>query len=221
MADDKAGQTAGNPSGTSKPQSRKQAEREERRQFRRAEEKAIWQQLDDRAEKAVVALKAKRGRPTKYSEALGEEICERLSNGQSLRSICDLEHMPSMPTVRAWVRREASFLSMFTLAREEQAHALFDDCIDIADDATQDVIVAEDGSVTSNPSAVARAKLRIETRLRCAAKLAPRAYSDRLEAVQAGQINVQVNAVTIDARQLDADQRGRLRELLLSARPED
>lgn len=207
---------------SSSGKSKRQIEKEERRAFKRAEEKTIWAELDKRADQAIKALPAKRGRPSEYNERIAEEICERLSNGQSLRSICDnVAGMPSMPTVRAWLAKEPLFLDMFLHAREQQAHALFDECIDIADDTTKDVIVAEDGSVTSNPSAVARAKLRIETRLRCAAKLAPRTYSDRLEALQAGQINVQVNAVTIDARQLEPGQRDKLRELLLSAKPED
>jgi hypothetical protein len=46
--------------------------------------------------------KAMAGRPTKYTEALGNEICERLAAGESLRSICRSAHMPDERRVRAW-----------------------------------------------------------------------------------------------------------------------
>jgi hypothetical protein len=45
----------------------------------------------------------KRGRSTKYTEAIAEEICARLAEGESLRAICCSPRMPPESTVREWV----------------------------------------------------------------------------------------------------------------------
>ena len=45
---------------------------------------------------------AKRGRPSKYTKAVADEICLRLAKGETLRSICRDEHMPHEATVRQW-----------------------------------------------------------------------------------------------------------------------
>jgi hypothetical protein len=44
----------------------------------------------------------KRGRPSVYSEAIAGEICQRLADGESLKSICRSEGMPKSSTVIAW-----------------------------------------------------------------------------------------------------------------------
>jgi hypothetical protein len=115
------------------------------------------------------------------------------------------------------LQKEPSFSERYTRARESQAHVLFDQCLAIADDTSKDLIITEGGDVTANPSAVARAKLQIETRFRMAGKLSPKVYGERSEAVTS-QVNVQVNALTVDARQLAPDQREALRAMLLQAR---
>lgn len=186
--------------------------------YRAAEEQRLIKHIEQEASKAV----AKLGRPPiPYDETIGAEICQRLSKGQSLGAICDLEHMPSIPVVYRWIREEASFCESYMRAREEQAHTLFDECLDIADDASADLITNDDKSVTANTIAVTRAKLRIDTRLRMAAKLSPKVYSERSETLGIGggnTVNVQVNAMTIDARSLDSEQRDNLRRLLLEAK---
>ena len=46
------------------------------------------------------------GRPTILTKKLGEEICRRLTSGDSLREICDDdEKMPDRTTVYRWLRR--------------------------------------------------------------------------------------------------------------------
>lgn len=194
--------------------------RKGKRLFLRQEESEAWAQAGAAAEKALQVIKAQRGRPAIYTDEKAETLLGLISEGISLRRICAMPDMPSIGTVWNWLE-EPSFLRRYARAREQAAHALFDQAIDIADDATGDLLVTDDGKVTSNPAAVARAKLRVETRFKMAAKLAPKVYSDRLEGVAAGNINVQVNSVTVDARQLEPDQRDKLRQLLLEARPID
>ena len=187
--------------------------RKARNEAQAIEERAIWAQVNSQAEQAVTQWKRKQGAPSSYSEAIGNEIVTRLASGQSLHSICKLEHMPHISTIYDWIGKEPSFAEHYGRAREQAAHTLFDQMIDIADDSSRDLL--EDGS--ANNAAIARARLQIETRARVAGKLAPKVYGERIEAL-AQTVNVTNNSLTIDGRSLGMEQRENLRTMLLAAR---
>lgn len=125
------------------------------------------------------------GRPSSFSDDLAETICERLANAESLRKICLSDDMPSQTTVFRWLAddRYGAFREQYARAREAQADALFDECLDIADDGTNDWMAdkEEDDGFRYNGDAVQRAKLRIETRRWMAGKLRPKKYGEKLE----------------------------------------
>lgn len=135
------------------------------------------------------------GRPTGFTLELADEICDMLSDGKSLVAICELPEMPSRRTVMKWLALADDgdplykpFLHSYLRAREAQADVIFDECLDIADNATDDVIflTAEDddgesGRPVIKHSAIARAKLQIDTRMRMAGKLKPKKYGDKLD----------------------------------------
>ncbi len=81
--------------------------------------------------------KAKKGRPSLYTEALVAKICRRLAEGETLRAICRDEAMPDKATVLRWLgdKTKADFRDQCAHAREMQADALFDEALEIADDA--------------------------------------------------------------------------------------
>ena len=191
----------------------KQEARKARNEAQAVIERDIWQTVNEQAEQAVTQWKRKQGAPSSYSDAIGNEIVTRLASGQSLHSICKLDHMPHISTIYDWIKKEPSFGEHYGRAREQAAHTLFDQMIDIADDSSRDLL--EDGS--ANNAAIARARLQIETRARVAGKLAPRVYGERIEAL-AQTVNVTNNTLTIDGRSLDGDQRNNLRAMLLQAR---
>lgn len=120
------------------------------------------------------------GRPSDFSEATADAICAGLADGRSLRKICLDEGMPSQTTVFRWLadERYATFREQYVRAREAQADALFDECLDIADDGSNDYMGEDD---TYNGDAVARSRLRIDTRKWMAGKLRPKVYGDKLE----------------------------------------
>jgi hypothetical protein len=106
---------------------------------------------------------------TKYelTQALADEICEHIGDGKSLRSFCEQEGRPSAPTVCRWLRMEetAWFAEQYARAREVQADALFNDILDIVDQA-------EDPQI---------ARLRMDARKWMAGKLRPKVYGDKVE----------------------------------------
>jgi len=178
-----------------------------------AEEKLVWSQIAQAADKAVTRI----GRPSKRTKAIEDEILIRLANAQSLASICRLDHMPDAATVIRWTIEDEAFCVAYNRARASQADLLFDSALDISDDESKDLIIQDDGSVTANPSAVARSKLRIETRMRMAGKISQK-YAEKPFIGEGATVSVTNNTLSIDGRLLGVDQRESLRAMLLQAR---
>ena len=123
------------------------------------------------------------GRPTIYTDALGDSICERLMDGESLKSICSAEDMPHRSTVFRWIVANETFRDMYARAREEQAETMADEIVSIADEGETKVIMGNDGTsmVVFDSTAVARNRLRVDARKWVAAKLKPRKYGDKVQ----------------------------------------
>ena len=128
-------------------------------------------------------VQRKRGRPSNYSADIAATICDRLADGESLRSICASEGMPDKATVLRWIGRHAEFRDEYALAHEEQAEQLLADAVRIADDSSRDYVkkTGADGKVTwvVDYENIRRDRLRINTRFWIAALLAPKKYGSR------------------------------------------
>jgi hypothetical protein len=96
------------------------------------------------------------------------EICRRLIEGESLRSITRDEHMPANSTVAVWVQSDPVFASEYAAARLLQADALADEVVDIADKA-------------HDRDTAAAARVKIDARKWMAGKLAPKRYGDAVQ----------------------------------------
>jgi hypothetical protein len=135
--------------------------------------------------KAVREVGAKPlGRPSSFTQEIADEICERLAEGESLRSICLADNMPSKGTVFRWLAENKLFQDQYTRAREEQAETLTDEMVEIADNASNDWMENHDPDNPGyrlNGEHVQRSKLRIETRKWAASKLKPKKYGDKVD----------------------------------------
>lgn len=150
--------------------------------------------------KKVKANQPKRPRgnqPMPYNPAIGDAICERIAEGESLRAICRDDSMPSIATVFRWLAGNPSFSEQYAHAREEQAETLADEIVSIADEtavvANQD---GEDVSLALDPTAVARNRLRVEARKWVASKLKPKKYGDKLTQEHTGAGGGAIQTVT-------------------------
>lgn len=103
-------------------------------------------------------------RPTDYSSELTDIICERIADGESLRTICLSDDMPNKATVFRWLAKHEEFSDQYARAREEQGESHADDIVNIAD----------------NEPDVQRAKLMIDARKWTASKLKPKKYGDKI-----------------------------------------
>lgn len=127
------------------------------------------------------------GRPSKYTEAIADTICSRLSNGESLAQICREDAFPSQQTVYSWLFSMPVFLEKYTRAREEQADTNADQILKIADEEPPSY-TDEKGRTTLDMTYLAWQKQRIDARKWTAMKLRPKKYGERLahEGVEGG-----------------------------------
>ena len=106
------------------------------------------------------------GRPTKYTEKLGKEICSLIAEGKSVRSICSGDDMPVAKTIYNWLldKDKETFLHQYETARNVQAETMFEELISIAD-ATQGEVM--------------RDRLRVDTRKWFLSKVLPKKFGDK------------------------------------------
>jgi hypothetical protein len=143
-------------------------------------------------EMAQVAQKPtprKTGRPSTFTPEIGHEICHRLAQGETLRSICRDDHLPLDLTVREWAWKDPTFASQYVQARDRGLDRMADELLDISDDGSNDWMERETkrGTIETvvDREAIERSRLRVDTRKWYLAKLAPKRYSERVELTSA------------------------------------
>ena len=113
----------------------------------------------------MAKAKPKMGRPSLYSDKTAETLCRRLSDGESLRTICEDEGMPYRKTVRHWAFKNPTFATQYARARAEGMYALAEDALHRAK--------------TCRPEEAASTRVYIDTVKWFAAKMAPAAFGDK------------------------------------------
>jgi hypothetical protein len=110
----------------------------------------------------------KPGRPSKYSQRIADEICQRMALGELLGAICrDIGIDRS--TVWAWQKERPDFAKGYAQARELMADAVAEDVLNISDDSKRDIV---DGK--PDWEAVQRSRLRADSRKWFCARISQR-----------------------------------------------
>ncbi len=123
------------------------------------------------------------GRPSSFTSAVADFICERLSEGISLREICRAEDMPSKTTVMRWLADKPEFRDHYAIAREAQAEHMADEILEIADNAVNDWMLRKQGEDTVevvNHDHIARSRLMVDARKWLLSKMLPKKYGDKI-----------------------------------------
>ena len=146
------------------------------------------------------------GRPSAYTDAFADAVCERMLNGESLVKICEDPTMPSRTTVYRWMDARPDFVTRCARAREGLADFLVDDIQTLADATTELNVQSQ--------------KVKIATKQWRAMKIAPRIYGDssRTELTGADGGPIRIAATTIDVRQLEPEARDALKQALFAAK---
>jgi len=129
-------------------------------------------------------MENKIGRPTIFTKELGDLICSKIAEGESLRSICREEEMPNKATVFNWLRTNKEFLDQYELSMEERTIAMGEETIEISDDS---LILAQASDPKSAGAIVQAQKLRVDTRKWLMSKMKPKKYGDKLDVMSDGK----------------------------------
>jgi hypothetical protein len=113
----------------------------------------------------VTKEKNKGGRPTIYTQAIADEICERLAHGETLRKMVLDKHMPPAGTIYRWLDSNESFRDQYAQARVRQADYYAEMIID-------ESFGAHDASI---------GRLRMDALKWASSKIAPKKYGDKIE----------------------------------------
>lgn len=129
------------------------------------------------------------GRPSKYTKEIGLKICEMLTEGYTLRQICNLDGIPGKTTIMRWLLDVSNkdldeFRNQYARAREAQADHWADEIIEIADEGINDWMEREgkrgETQVVCDHEHVNRSRLRVDARKWLMAKAAPKKYGDKI-----------------------------------------
>lgn len=129
------------------------------------------------------------GRPSIFTQDLADTICGRISEGESLRSVCRDESMPSTFTVMKWARENPEFSQQYAKARDALLEHWAEEITEIADDDSNDWMETHDkdnAGYRANGEHINRSRLRVDTRKWLLSKLAAKKYGDRISAELSG-----------------------------------
>jgi hypothetical protein len=138
-------------------------------ELRALQRKVAEREAEARVEKERLARVAIIKNALPYSEAIAQEICERISVGQFLINICLDEHMPTQRRCDQWLAQNEDFAQLYSVAINKRLNVFEDEVVTIADDSRNDYKLVTKGKTERrvfDAENVSRAKLRIEVRFR-------------------------------------------------------
>jgi len=139
-----------------------------------------------------------------FNQDKADEVCILLEDGLSLRKAAE-QVGESARTILNWTKANPAFLTQYTRAREIGYLQLADEILNISDEYQVDV--RHDGENTTidlSATAVARNRLRVDTRKWMLSKMLPKVYGDKLEMTGAngGPIQLQeIRRTIVDSKQ--------------------
>jgi hypothetical protein len=127
-----------------------------------------------------------------FADDMIVELLDRTSKGEPLSRICRDPRMLARSSVYERIEADEVFAGQFRAARARGVHALAEECLDIADEPTND------------PVQVANKRVRIDTRLRLAGKWLPKDYGDKLDVNYNAEVTHRHDLSGYSADELDA-----------------
>lgn len=144
----------------------------------------------------------KGGAPTVKTDENKRKFIELVLEGHSIRAIGKMDDMPSAAVLHEMLAEDSQLAEQYTRAWALSADRDFQEIVEIADDAEQDVLPVYNESgkpagYVQNHVKVARAKLQIDARKWVASKKAPKKYGDKIT-VEPGDNPFRVLNITPD-----------------------
>jgi hypothetical protein len=145
-------------------------------------------------------------RPSEFTPEIGTEICRRIAEGESVRSIVKDEAMPSSSSVFRWLLDDdkKSFWEQYEKARNIQAELMFEELVEIADDGTNDWMEKErqngETFTVVDSEHIQRSRLRVDTRKWYLSKVLPKKFGDKTVVTGPNDGPIQIQGVEVTVR---------------------
>ena len=142
------------------------------------------------------------------TDELFDEICERMVDGESVRTICKDDHMPAISTLMKILNQNPDRSAQYARALQMRADAMFEEIMDISDDGSNDPT-----SIVLNGEHVQRSKLRVDSRKWALGRMNPKKYGEKtfIGGVDDAPVKVQN---TIDVSNLSLEELETLEKVL-------
>jgi hypothetical protein len=152
----------------------------------------------------------------KITDEIFYEICERMVDGESVRTICKDDHMPTVSGILKFLSSNPTHVEQYTRAMQMRADAMFEEILDISDDGSNDYMLrnADDPtSIVLNGEHVQRSKLRVDSRKWALGRMNPKKYGEKtfIGGVEDAPVKVQN---TIDVSNLSLEELETLEKVL-------
>lgn len=135
---------------------------------------------------------------TTFTKEIGDEICDRLSEGEPLRHICKDKKIP-WRTVFSWIERNPEFAKQYQKARDLGMDAIAEETLEIANtpltgEETETVTDSRLGTTEKikRSDMLGHRKLQIWTRLQLLARWNPKKYGDKVTHLGDGDAPIQL-----------------------------
>ena len=126
-----------------------------------------------------------------FSQEKADAVCDLLAEGKSLRAAAK-QCGTSARTVLNWVDANPEFSTQYAGARAKGYALLADELIEISDEEAYEPVPgqAEDDAreVRFDATAVARNRLRVDTRKWMLSKMLPKVYGEKLDVAHSGSV---------------------------------
>ena len=116
----------------------------------------------------------KRGRPSKRSKKLEEEILAWVASGEPLRAFCRQEGKPAFRTIYDWLAGDEDFSARFAKSRKVGFDCIAEEALELVDAEPPKI----DGKI--DPGYVQWIRSRVWTRLQLLARWHPSRYGNRV-----------------------------------------
>lgn len=124
------------------------------------------------------------GRPTDYNQKIVDKICELLSQGKSLKKICEADEMPDISTVFKWLGKFPEFVDKYDIAKQNGLEARE---LELAELGQEAIEMAQKVDSRSSNAVVAAYKLKADNMKWAMSKLKPKKYGDKVDLTTDGK----------------------------------
>jgi terminase small subunit-like protein len=119
----------------------------------------------------------KPGQPTKYTPEVGKKICDLIStHPHGLPTLVKMFDLPDRTCIYNWLNNHREFFDSYMRAKEQQAHLLADEVLEIAKNVP--TYEDKDGHNRIDNGMLGRSKLEMDALRWSASVLAPKFYRE-------------------------------------------